>query len=402
MIRKLVRAQINTLGDDEVEVVMSTAALARDGHILIPQGCRIDDYRSNPIVLWSHDPDKPIGNAENIVVGPDQITARVRFAPLGISHKADEIRGLVKAGVIRTVSIGFDPLDGEPLDPKKPRGGQRVTDWDLFEMSFVSVPSDTGAVVTARANGDNMDTPAETPEDTAAASGEAAVETAVAQPGPRANRAHIARAGKVVFTRGLYDVASLCYLFEQLGWQVDCAKWEAMIEGDQSKVPAMLAAVLVELGDALLAMTQEEIAEALAGRDAEPEEDDDIVLEVEERAHVLAAKTPAVRAFRRGLAHAKVRSGKTLSADTVEALRSALASHEEAMGLHRSAMKKHREGAAAINDMMDRAGVSDPEDETVETVQTSGGTGVDEGSEGQRADVDFRRRQADLMALSAE
>ena len=155
MIRKLIRAQINTLGDDEVEVVMSTAALARDGHVLIPQGCRIENYRANPIVLWSHDPDKPVGNAENVVIAADRLTARVRFAPLGISHKADEIRGLVKAGVIRTVSIGFDPIEMEPLDPKKPRGGQRISDWELYELSFVSVPSATGAVVTARAHGEN-------------------------------------------------------------------------------------------------------------------------------------------------------------------------------------------------------------------------------------------------------
>lgn len=150
-MRKLIRAQINTLGDDEVEVVMSTAALARDGHILLPQGCRLDNYRSNPIVLWSHDPDKPIGNAENIVVGPSQISARIRFAPMGISHKADEVRGLMKAGVVRAVSVGFEPIETEPLDPKKPRGGQRISAWELLEFSAVSVPADAGAMVTARA-----------------------------------------------------------------------------------------------------------------------------------------------------------------------------------------------------------------------------------------------------------
>ena len=126
MIRKLVQATINTLGPDEVEITMSTAALARDGHILIPQGCVLDNYRANPIVLWQHDPEHPVASAENIQVEPDSITARVRFAPDGISHKADEVRGLVKAGIVRAVSVGFDPIDGVPLDPKKPRGGQEI------------------------------------------------------------------------------------------------------------------------------------------------------------------------------------------------------------------------------------------------------------------------------------
>lgn len=498
MIRKLVRAEINQLGDDEVEVVMSTAALARDGHVLLPQGGRLDNYRANPIVLWSHDPDKPVGNSEDLVVQADRITARVRFAPLGISRKADEIRGLTKAGVIRAVSVGFDPIEMEPLDPKRPRGGQRIMEWDLLELSFVSVPSDTGAVVTARANGDSTmaewkvgagkGLPIEDSDDWDGDAAEESIFTwaggdefdaAKARKGflvydaakpdergsyklpiahvvdgelkvpkgairaatsrlpqtdipddvkeealavldhykkeagmddsergagksmKRAVRTGAARSGKIVFKRGLYEVASLCYMFEQLGWQVDMAKYESAIEGDQSKVPAMLAGVLSDLGDALLAMTAEEIAEALAGHDVEPEEDpDDDVLVVEERTHIRAAATPALRSFRRGMAHAKLRAGKTLSADTVRCLRDAMACHEEAMDMHRSAIRKHKDGIAAMDDMLTRAGVSDPDNDASQTVQTSSGTGVDEGAEGQRMSAAFRKRQADLLALS--
>jgi HK97 family phage prohead protease len=407
-IRKLVSAQITPVGDDEVDVVMSTAALARDGHILVPQGCRLDNYRANPIVLWSHDPNFPIGNSENIQIGNDEITARVRFAPIGISPKADEIRGLMKAGVVRAVSVAFDPIEGEPLDPKKPRGGQRFTQWELLELSPVSVPSDTGAMVTARANGDesmaqaNQDLVAG--DDTiAAAEGQDSHAQRARPAKARTRRASGARFGKPTFTRGLYEVASLCYLFSSLGYQLEEAKWEAAIEGDASQVPAMLAGVLSDLGDALLAMTAEEIAEALARHEIEAEaaETDDILV-VEERAHIAAATTEGVRAFRRGLAHAKLRAGKTLSDDTVRCLREAAACHDDAMALHRSAIKKHREGLAAVNDMMDRAGVSDPDNETLQTTQTSSGTGVDEGVEGQRgADISRRRRQADLLALSA-
>jgi HK97 family phage prohead protease len=493
-MRKLVRAQINALGEDEVEVVMSTAALARDGHILIPQGCRLDNYQANPIVLWSHDPDKPIGNAENATVGAGQIAARVRFAPLGISPKADEIRGLTKAGVIRAVSVGFEPLEMEPLDPKKPRGGQRISAWELLELSFVSVPADPGAMVTARAKGDETvaewkvgaarNLPVEDSDDWDGPEAEKSIfewaggddfEPAKARKGflvydasapddrgsyklpiahvvdgelkvpkgairaaasrlpdtdipddvkeragavldhykkeagmdeeKRTARKPRTRAttmrGKVTFKRGLYEVANLCYLFESLGYQVDIAKWESAIEGDASKVPAMLAAVLTDLGDALLAMTEEEVAEALAGHDVEPEaDDDDDDLVVEERAHIAAATSPAVRAFRRGLARAKLRAGKTLSAETLKTLRKAKAAHEEAMDLHRSAMRKHRAGLAAVDDLMDRAGAADDDPEADETIQTSDGTDVSEGSENGRS-AEFRRRQADLLALAA-
>lgn len=388
MIRKLIAAEIREMGDDEVEVVMSTSALARDGHILIPQGVVLDNYRANPIVLWSHDPDKPVGNAEETAIAGDSISARVRFAPIGISHKADEVRGLTKAGVIRAVSVGFEPLEMEPLDPKRPKGGQRISKWELLELSFVSVPADPGAVVTARANGDNSmsDTNATDAKHLNRKSG-------------RSGAASGQRVAFVGLQRGLYQVAELCWLFESLGCQVDCAKYESAIEGDGSKVPGMLADVLQSLGDALLAMTAEEVAEALAGHDAEPEDDDDDAVLVEsERVLIRAATSPRVRAFRRGLAQAKLRAGKTLSTETIRCMREAKAMHEDAMDLHRQAMRKHKDGIAAVNDMMDRAGVSDDSSDATQTVQTSEGTAVDEGSRA-ASSAAYRRRQVELLAL---
>src|SRR5258706_5764029 len=109
-MRVVLRADIRSLDDDTCEVIMSTAQRARDGHILLPQGAMLENYRANPIQLFQHDPNFPVGTNENIVVSATDIRSIVRFAPLGISAKADEIRGLVKAGVIRTVSVSFDPL----------------------------------------------------------------------------------------------------------------------------------------------------------------------------------------------------------------------------------------------------------------------------------------------------
>jgi HK97 family phage prohead protease len=150
ILRKVVPARLEAVGDDEVLVRLSTGELARDGHVLVPQGAQLDNYRSNPVVLWQHDPEQPVAKASDIAADNDAVSARITFPPAGISPKADEIRGLVKAGVINAVSVGFDPLDSVPLDPKRPRGGQRITQWELLEASFVSVPADPGAAVIAR------------------------------------------------------------------------------------------------------------------------------------------------------------------------------------------------------------------------------------------------------------
>jgi HK97 family phage prohead protease len=151
-MRSLLTATTQPLADDTVLVTMSTSDVARDGHIVEARGVKLDNFRKNNIVLWQHRPDLPIGNAEDIAVVGDKIKARVRFAPLGISATADTVRGLVKSGVVKGVSIGFDVLDSVPLDPKKPYGGQRIIASEILEASFVSIPADTGAQVTARAH----------------------------------------------------------------------------------------------------------------------------------------------------------------------------------------------------------------------------------------------------------
>ena len=83
----------------------------------------------------------------------DALESQIDFAPQGVSDIADQVCGLVKAGVINAVSIGFQPLDQEPLDPHDRRAGTRITRAELLEVSFVSVPADKGAIVLERSFG---------------------------------------------------------------------------------------------------------------------------------------------------------------------------------------------------------------------------------------------------------
>ena len=149
--RAILRAQVVEGENGNSEIVMSTANIARDGHILEPQGCELLNYLKNPVMLWQHDPEHPVANAENIRVSAQDIRATVIWPPEGTTEIGDETRRLVKANVVRAVSVSFDPIEYEPLDPKKPRGGQRILRWELLECSFVSVPADVGAIITQRA-----------------------------------------------------------------------------------------------------------------------------------------------------------------------------------------------------------------------------------------------------------
>ena len=68
--------------------------------------------------------------------------------PLRASRSADEFCALAKAGVLSAVSVGFRPIDAEPI---KNGRGVLWTAWDLLELSLVAVPSNPNAVVMERA-----------------------------------------------------------------------------------------------------------------------------------------------------------------------------------------------------------------------------------------------------------
>jgi HK97 family phage prohead protease len=113
-----------------------------------PDGCVLTNYRKNPIVLADHDRTKPIGNAE-VVVRNGALEALITFAPHGASEKADEYCALAKAGVLSAVSIGFMPIEMQPIKG----GGLMISKWELLEISMVAIPANADALVIARSFG---------------------------------------------------------------------------------------------------------------------------------------------------------------------------------------------------------------------------------------------------------
>ena len=150
-VRKLYTESTTALAEKrQVRVICSTGGLDRAGEVVAQDGIGLSGYRSNPIVLWQHDPNQPIARAIEIGVSGGVLQALVQFPPEGTSAKADEVYGLIKAGVVNATSIGFDPQNAEPMDPSRPRGPQRYLKCELLEFSFVSVPANAAALIVAR------------------------------------------------------------------------------------------------------------------------------------------------------------------------------------------------------------------------------------------------------------
>ena len=141
------------IGERQIRVIASAQEADRAGDIVVQEGIDLTAYRSNPVILWQHDPTQPIGRASAVAVMGGTLQAVIEFAPPGISSKADEICALYKAGILSAISIGFDPLEADPIDPRYPRGPQRYTKSELLEISCVAVPAQPSALTIERAFG---------------------------------------------------------------------------------------------------------------------------------------------------------------------------------------------------------------------------------------------------------
>lgn len=120
----------------EWEAVLSAPTIDRDGEV-IAKGAFEPLPESIPVHAY-HDFSDPVGRGQPFYED-DVLKARGGFASTG---RAQEIRTLVEEGVIANMSVGFMAAERKEVD-----GVPTVTQAELLEASFVSVPSNREAAV---------------------------------------------------------------------------------------------------------------------------------------------------------------------------------------------------------------------------------------------------------------
>ena len=97
----------------------------------------LDNYTNNPVVLFNHDYNRPIGRATGLETDDRglKITAN-------ISKSAGDVTNLVKEGILRGLSVGFRVRDADYIEETD---GLKISDAELFEISVVSVPANQSA-----------------------------------------------------------------------------------------------------------------------------------------------------------------------------------------------------------------------------------------------------------------
>ena len=133
----------------------------------------LDRLRDGGAVLVNHDWNDQVGVVESVSIDKDRRgRAVVRF---GKSERADEIFQDIVDGIRKHVSVGYRIHKAVLSESEDGADTYRITRWEPFEISIVSVPADTSVGV-----GRSMENPQEEPD-------AASAQTATVESGTAAN-----------------------------------------------------------------------------------------------------------------------------------------------------------------------------------------------------------------------
>ena len=130
------------------EFILSDATPDRMGDVIDPGGWDLKNFLRNPIALFNHRADFPIGKWDKLRVEDGALRGNLTMAPEGTSVRIDEMRRLVDADILRAVSVGFREIESRPLT--KDGHGIFFAKQELVETSLVSVPANPNALAIAK------------------------------------------------------------------------------------------------------------------------------------------------------------------------------------------------------------------------------------------------------------
>ena len=110
----------------------------------------LNNFEKNPIILFNHNYDKPIGRATGLKVTENGLELKAKISKSAPDHVAQ----LVKEGILGAFSVGFRVKDADYLEETD---GLKIKDAELFEVSVVSVPCNQAATFSLAKSFDSMD-----------------------------------------------------------------------------------------------------------------------------------------------------------------------------------------------------------------------------------------------------
>lgn len=125
--------------------VASTSATDRQDDQVISAGAEFD----LPIpFLWQHDSERPVGHVTSAKVGKNGIDVTIEMVKIEepglLKDRLDEAWQSVKYRLVKGLSIGFKPLEAEPIEGSF---GTRFKRWLWLELSAVTIAANAAASI---------------------------------------------------------------------------------------------------------------------------------------------------------------------------------------------------------------------------------------------------------------
>ena len=137
----MIRGMASTSDFDRAGDSISAEAWAKGG---------LSNFEKNPIILFNHNYDKPIGRATGL-----KVTDRGLELEAKISKSAPEsVCELIRDGVLGAFSVGFRVKDADYIQETD---GLKIKDAELFEVSVVSVPCNQTATFSLAKSFDSIE-----------------------------------------------------------------------------------------------------------------------------------------------------------------------------------------------------------------------------------------------------
>ena len=137
----MIRGMASTADFDRAGDAISAEAWTKGG---------LKNFEKNPIILFNHDYDRPIGRATGLKVTENGLELEARISKSAPANVCE----LVKEGILGAFSVGFRVKDADYLSETD---GLKIKDAELFEVSVVSVPCNQEATFSLAKSFDSMD-----------------------------------------------------------------------------------------------------------------------------------------------------------------------------------------------------------------------------------------------------
>ena len=134
-------------GKNSLTLQASIESEDRAGDVIRAEGWELDNYRLNPVILWTHRHDLlPVGKSVGVWVENGALMATIEFAP---TEFAQQVRRMFEEGFLRGVSVGFRALKTSPRSGNG-RRGTVFERQELLEISAAPVPMHPLALAAGR------------------------------------------------------------------------------------------------------------------------------------------------------------------------------------------------------------------------------------------------------------